>query len=338
MSRRPIPAPRRSGWLDTPPPRVALEIASTGVLAARARPAGGWEAAAAQPLPAGVLLPGLTGTNVHDPAALAAALRRGLEAVGGAGREAALLLPDAAFRVALLDFDEVPHRGEELEALVRFRLRKTLPFDADAAALAVEVLRSGPRRAVVTVLADRARLDEYEDAFAAAGGRAATVLPAGLAALMALACFGQGTLLLRWHGGSLLSGFGWEELPRLYRVISTPRLTYDDLHPSAAFFRDFHESQAAPAAAPAPPRILAFGLPAALAAQLREECAWAEVQAGAAALPDSGIPRGGDAEACLALAGALAPAALAGLTPPPPAAPPARDARATGAGGAGASL
>lgn len=341
--RRPNAAPRRSGWLDTPPPRVALEIASTGVLAARARNAGGgWEAAATRPLPLGAVRPGLTEANVREPAALALAIRQSLEAVGASGREAALLLPDAAFRVALLEFDEIPHRSEELEALVRFRLRKTLPFDADAAALAVEVMRSGPRRAVVAVLADRLRLDEYEDAFAAAGGRAASVVPAGLAALMALPCFGQGALLLRWHGGSLMSGFGWEELPRLYRVITAEHLTYDDLHPSAAFFRDFHESQAALAASPAPPRILAFGVPAPLVAQLREECAWAEVQSGAAALPGGGIPRGGDAEAYLALAGALAPAAgssapAADFAPSDPAVPP-EDARATGAGGAGASL
>lgn len=324
---------RRRGWLDSPPLRLAVEIAAGAILAARARPGGGdWEAAAAKPLPAGALQPGLTATNLADPAALTAVLRHSLEAVGGVGRDAALLLPDAAFRVALLDFDEIPRHAQELEALVRFRLRKTLPFDADTAALAAEVLRSGPRRAVVAVLADRARLDEYEDAFAAAGGRAAILMPAGLAALMALPGFGQGALLLRWHGGALTSGFGWEDLPRLYRVVVASELSYDDLHPSAAFFRDFHESPAAAAPAAPPPRIWTFGLPAALAAQLRQECPWAQIRPGAAAL--------GVDEAFVALAGVLrhatAGAASAGpaATAPPPEA--LEDARASGAGLGGA--
>lgn len=295
-------ARRGRRWLDSPPPGVAVEIAASGVLAVHQRPGERpgihWDAVAARPLPAGVVQPGLTEANVTDPGALTAAVRQSLEAAGCGGREAALLLPDLAFRVALLEFDEIPHRAEELEALVRFRLRKTLPFDADQAALAVEVLRHGAERTVMAVMADRARLDEYEDAFAAAGGRAAAVLPAGLAAAMALPEFGAGTLLLRWHGGALTSGFGWREVPRLYRVLAAEKLTYDDLHASAAFFRDFHESHPEAAAAP---RMLTFGVPATLVAQLRDECQWGEIHTGAAAW--------GHNEAYIALAGALAPAA-----------------------------
>ncbi|MGH9534947.1 MAG: hypothetical protein ACRD2E_08820 [Terriglobales bacterium] len=314
-------AGRGPGWLDSPPARVAVEIAAGGVLAARLQPgrgvSGGSAAVAERPLPADSLQPGLTVTNVTAPGALTAALRQCLEAVGGVGREAALLLPDLAFRVALLDFDELPRRGDELDALVRFRLRKTLPFDADQAALSVQVLRTGLRRGVVAVTADRERLNEYEDAFEAAGGRAAQLLPAGLAALMALPAFGHGTLLLRWRGGALTSGFGWEDLPRLFRVVPTGnQLAYDDLHASAAFFRDFHESLPPPERETSP-RILTFGVPEATAAQLGEECPWAEVRAGAGAW--------GTRESQLAVLGALHepyPPAASGAGSLPPALPP----------------
>lgn len=322
---------RRQRWLDSPPPGVAVEIASSGVLAVHQRRGERsgihWDAVAARPLPAGVVQPGLTEANVTDTGALTAAVRQTLEAAGCGGREAALLLPDLAFRVALLEFDAIPHHAEELEALVRFRLRKTLPFDADQAALAVEVLRHGADRAVLAVMADRARLDEYEDAFAAAGGHAATVLPAGLAASMALPEFGAGALLLRWHGGALTSGFGWRELPRLYRVLAAEELTYDDLHASAAFFRDFHESHPEAAHAAAAPRMLTFGIPATLVAQLRDECRWAEIHTGAAAW--------GHNEAYIALAGALAPAA--GGTAPGDGGDPLLTAIETSRGRAGAS-
>lgn len=327
----PARSARRSGgarWLDSPPPQVAVEIGSDGVLAARLRPGQGWspEMVAERPLPAGAVLPGLTETNVADASSLTAALRQVLEAVGGMGREAALLLPDLAVRVALLEFEELPHHGEELDALVRFRLRKTLPFDPDQAALAVQVMRSGLRRGVVAVTASRERLNEYEDAFAAAGGRAAQVLPAGLAALMARAELGHGTLLLRWRSGALTSGFGWEQLPRLFRIIPTPDgLIYDDLHASAAFFRDFLDGLPAQERVAAP-QILTFGIPEPLVEELQRECDWARVSTGASAW--------GARESHIAVAGALQPDATregAMDTPPAPA------GQAEGAAGTGAS-
>ncbi len=324
------PSPRRTGgasWLDSPPPQVAVEIATDGVVAARLRPGQGSspELVAERPLPAGAVLPGLTETNVADAGSLVAALRQSLEAVGGAGREAALLLPDLAVRVALLEFEELPHHAEELDALVRFRLRKTLPFDAEQAALAVQVMRSGLRRGVVAVTASRERLNEYEDAFAAAGGRAAQVLPAGLAALMARAELGHGTLLLRWRSGALTSGFGWEQLPRLFRVIPTADgLVYDDLHASAAFFRDFLDNLP-PQERIVAPRILTFGIPEAVVAELQRECDWARVSTGASAW--------GGAESHLAVAGALQPDTTEGAM----GARPASSGQVEGAAGTGAS-
>ena len=41
------------------------------------------------------------------------------------------MIPDAAVRVLLLDFDTLPEKTTEAEPIVRFRLRKSVPFDAD---------------------------------------------------------------------------------------------------------------------------------------------------------------------------------------------------------------
>src|SRR5438105_5451459 len=55
-----------------------------------------------------------------------------------AGRTAApkqpatgLVIPDYAVRMAILDFEEFPAREEDRNALIRFRLRKTVPFHID---------------------------------------------------------------------------------------------------------------------------------------------------------------------------------------------------------------
>src|SRR5258708_10697268 len=50
-------------------------------------------------------------------------------------RRAALILPDYAARVSVLDFDSFPSSPEEQLSLIRFRLKKTLPFDIDSAAV-----------------------------------------------------------------------------------------------------------------------------------------------------------------------------------------------------------
>jgi type IV pilus assembly protein PilM len=43
------------------------------------------------------------------------------------------ILPDTSVRVVLLDFETLPAKRDEAEAVVRFRLKKSLPFDpADA--------------------------------------------------------------------------------------------------------------------------------------------------------------------------------------------------------------
>src|SRR5579875_3127533 len=121
-------------WLDSPPPRVAVEIGGDAALA---------------PLPAGAVAAAAAEPNVRDAAALTAALRQALERVGGMGREVVLLLPDLAARVMVLEFEEIPRRAEDLAALVRFRLRKTLPFDPESAVLAAEVVEGGGERAVL---------------------------------------------------------------------------------------------------------------------------------------------------------------------------------------------
>ena len=68
-----------------------------------------------------------------------------LEAIGAQGRELIAIVPDAACRIALLDFDTLPERKEEANAMVRFRLKKALPFDAEKAAISYHAVRDKER-------------------------------------------------------------------------------------------------------------------------------------------------------------------------------------------------
>ena len=79
---------------------------------------------------------------IGRPAALVAAVRKALEQVSLRGREVTLVVPDAAVRVLLLDFDALPAKPAEALPVVRFRLKKLLPFDADDAAVSYQVMAS----------------------------------------------------------------------------------------------------------------------------------------------------------------------------------------------------
>ena len=56
-------------------------------------------------------------------------LRAGVRS--GRWRDVTVVVPDAAVRVLLLDFDQLPSKAAEALPVVRFRLKKLLPFDAD---------------------------------------------------------------------------------------------------------------------------------------------------------------------------------------------------------------
>jgi len=50
-------------------------------------------------------------------------------------REIALLLPDMSARVMVLTFDAVPDKSDEVLSLIKFRLKKPVPFDIEDAAI-----------------------------------------------------------------------------------------------------------------------------------------------------------------------------------------------------------
>ena len=106
----------------------------------------------------GAVAPGLKAGNVADTGAVTAAVRRALDGGcgrrGGSGsRDVTLVVPDSAVRVLLLDFDQLPAKAAEALPVVRFRLKKLLPFDADDAMVSYQVMSSdeGTRCKVLAV-------------------------------------------------------------------------------------------------------------------------------------------------------------------------------------------
>ena len=167
-------------------PKLACDLMPDGVVAARPTEAG-HPVTAFAPLFAGALVPGLKTPNVVDKNAVVAALKRALDAVEGRDKRLTIVIPDAAARVLLLDFDTLPAKLNEALPVIRFRLRKLIPFEADDAAVSYQIMQQTTEEArVLVTVTPRAVLAEYEEVVRLAGYEPGVVLPSTLAALAGL--------------------------------------------------------------------------------------------------------------------------------------------------------
>ena len=168
-------------------PPSAVEITPEGVLAAVIPAPGQPPAYAYQPLPAGALLPGIGEPNVRAPEAVAAAIRTALDQASPRTRSVTVIIPDTVVRVFVLDFDSLPDNLVEALPVLRFRLRKMVPFDVEHAGLSYQVLMENKHECkVLAAVLPGPVLAEYEAAVRAAGFEPGAVLPSSLAALAAV--------------------------------------------------------------------------------------------------------------------------------------------------------
>jgi type IV pilus assembly protein PilM len=181
-------------------PRLAVEVRAEGVVAARAEDAAALLTSVARvDLATGAVAPGLKAGNLVDKTSVTAAVKKALDAVSGRGssdraergagrlRDVTLVVPDSSVRVLFLDFDQLPTKAVEALPLVRFRLKKLLPFDADDAMVSYQVMSN--EKGTIKLLAvaiPKAVLEEYEAMVLAAGYQPGAVLPSTLAALAGL--------------------------------------------------------------------------------------------------------------------------------------------------------
>ena len=169
-------------------PRLAVEIRPEGVVAARAEDALALVSATAYGMfEEGTLAPGLKAGNVVARKVAVVAVKKALEAVALKERAVTVVMPDAAVRVLLLDFDALPAKLVDALPVVRFRLKKLLPFDADDAVVSFQVMSTS--RGLVRVLAVAVPKDvlaEYEGLVREAGFEPGAVLPSTLAAVAGL--------------------------------------------------------------------------------------------------------------------------------------------------------
>lgn len=242
-------------------PRLACEVMPEGVVAAQQRSGSGKEGEAVMafaPLSAGAVTPGLgvaanvaanQESNFTNQPAVVAALRQALNDVSAREKQLTLVIPDAAVRVLLMDFDTLPTKQQEALPIVRFRLKKLAPFEVDDAAVSYQVMREKKEagqtqlRVLATVMPAAVRA-EYEGAVRAAGYEPGVLMPSTLASLASLPADGA-ALVINHNGPSLTTAItqGGELL--LHRTLELPtgdELNHDELASAVsvavAYFED----------------------------------------------------------------------------------------------------
>ncbi len=166
-------------------------------------------------------------------------------------RDVALFLPDPVIRVFVLHFDAFPRSANEALPLLRWRLKKSVPFDTDETV--VSFMRQAPREQgvdVVTALARLRILREYEQLLEPIGMSPGVVMSSTLAALPLL---GDRTpaLLAKVSGKAMTAAIVRDGILCGYRCVDLPadeseitaQALLDEIYPLAAYYQDsWHEA------------------------------------------------------------------------------------------------
>jgi type IV pilus assembly protein PilM len=161
---------------------MAFEITEAGIASARITSRAEVSFRALRP---GTITVSPLKENVNDEGDLAEAVAESVASQAGRKRrDVALILPDYCTRIAVLDFDGFPTDPKEQAPLVRFRLKRSVPFDVESAALGYFAQPSSKKTVdVVVTVAPLEVVSRYEAPFRAAGMNPGFVTPSALAAL-----------------------------------------------------------------------------------------------------------------------------------------------------------
>ena len=225
-------------------PKLACEIAADRVLAGRLNGGQTLEACAMRELAPGIVVPDLVENNLRQREAVSAGIESALSSVAARSRDVIAIIPDASVRVMMVDFDTLPSDHEEALGVVRFRLKKSLPFDVEKAKISFHAQKVKDEVKVVAAVALASVIDDYEAGFRAAGFSPGVVLPSMLAALGA-ADGKRPTLVVKVDAHTTSIAILNEDQLQLFRTLENSRgvtitgeQLAEEVYPSIVFFQD----------------------------------------------------------------------------------------------------
>src|SRR5713226_7956947 len=199
-----------------PHPHLAIEFAPERIAAAR------WKGKSVdefwvEALAPGALVPSAVELNIVNSSALKSAMANVVSRLRARDQEVALILPDPVIRVFVQHFEEFPRSPQEAIPMLRWKLKKSVPFEADETL--VSYMRQAPREDGVDIVTGLARLRiirEYEQLAESAGMTPGVVMSSGLATIPLLDD-GRPTMMARVSGAALTTAIVREGILCGYR-------------------------------------------------------------------------------------------------------------------------
>src|SRR5260370_40897163 len=142
---------------------LAVEVAADRAAGARWGRAVELEGYVGECLQVGALAPSAVEANIVNAAAVKAAVTNACNRLHARDEDVAMILPDTVIRVFVQHFEDFPRSAAEAVPLLRWELKKSVPFEADGTL--ISYMRQAPREAgvdVVTALARLRIIREYE--------------------------------------------------------------------------------------------------------------------------------------------------------------------------------
>jgi type IV pilus assembly protein PilM len=185
------------------------------------------ERVAQRPFAAGTLRASLREVNILEPHAFCDRLREAHTLLLYNGTRISVALPDAVGRILLMDVEgRFKNRAEALD-IIRWKLKKSLPFDVADTHLDYQQLatRQSGEMALLVTLVSRTVIGQYEELISAAGLIPARIDLTALSLCRAfekrLAVEGDGALI-SFHGSTLAIMVVMDGIPEFVRIKELP--------------------------------------------------------------------------------------------------------------------
>ncbi len=156
-------------------PTVAVELEPrqmTLVRLKRQRGKVSLEAHASSPLPEVDVGVSVFRPNIGSPDEIVPRIKGLLESTGTKPGKISLVVPDNLAKVSLVTIPELPPSKKQLTEVIRFKLKRAVPFRLEDAIISYQPLAGpGPQVTILVALILRAAVEQYERMFEAAGTR-----------------------------------------------------------------------------------------------------------------------------------------------------------------------
>ena len=163
-----------------------------------------------------------------------------LSEVGFKGSEIAVVVPDATTRIALLTSENPSKNPEDQRTFIRWKLKKSVPFDVDAAQVAYRIIgphRNGTGIDLLVALSPRSVVQGFESLFEPMDIHAGLILPSTLAALNMLTLPDSDALFVKIAQDCVTTTVFQKGRVQFYRRVTDVTLV-DAVYPTVLYYQD----------------------------------------------------------------------------------------------------